>query len=56
MGLYEDAVVAFASGATGPAEDLALGLLSQALDDGDAAILMAGQNRLQYRLLQMGAS
>src|SRR3981081_3032222 len=36
MGLYEEAVAAFRSGATGRAEDLALELLSQARDDGDA--------------------
>jgi tetratricopeptide (TPR) repeat protein len=35
MGLYEDSLAAFRSGATGQAEELALELLSQARDGGD---------------------
>ena len=35
MGLYEDAIAAFRSGATGRAEELSLELLSQARDSGD---------------------
>jgi tetratricopeptide (TPR) repeat protein len=35
IGLYEDAIAAFRSGATGRAEELSLGLLSQARDSGD---------------------
>src|ERR1700682_3522928 len=37
MGLYEDSLAAFRSGATGQAEELALVLLSQARDGSDVA-------------------
>lgn len=37
MGLYQDSLAAFHTGATGQAEDLALELLRQARDGGDVS-------------------
>jgi len=52
MGLYEEAVAAFRSGATGRADDLALELLRQARDDGD----VAEHDSLQLRRSHVGPS
>ncbi len=52
MGLYEEAVAAFRSGATGRAEDLALELSSRARDEGD----VGEHDSLQLRLSQVGPS
>src|SRR3981081_2885247 len=54
MGLYEDSVAAFRSGATGQAEELALELLSQARDNGDVSDEVDGLCMLARVALRRG--
>jgi hypothetical protein len=54
MAIYEDAIAAFRSGATGRAEDLAVELLSEARDSGDANSQVAGLCMLARVALRRG--
>jgi hypothetical protein len=54
MEIYEDAIAAFRSGATGRAEDLALELLSEARDAGDANSQVDGLCMLARVALRRG--